>query len=185
MNVERITYSSPGHDCISNPCGKNGCGTSPGASHGIGSETWCFSIVDREAGLALSFRVFTSKYPESVPHHRRAKTGMPRGAGVALHSAFPIREDDIRSGGAPEACELLGKCYAGDVGYLVGDNRLMPHFLEAYGIDGQSEAFWGALTALFSEWSSTEDVVLARTAMRCACCNGTGIVQLAAPKEAR
>ncbi len=173
MNVERITYSSPGHDCDSNPCGKNGCGTKPGASHGIGSETWYFGVADREAGLALSFRVFTTKYPETVPHHRR--TDKPSGAAVALHATFPLREDDIRSGVTPQDCEMLGKCYVGDVGYLVGDERLMPHFIEAYGIDGQSERFWDVLTSLFLEWSTAEDVVLARTAKRCSCCNGSGI----------
>lgn len=164
-----------GYDCITKPCGKNGCGVRSGSSHGVCAEKWYYGLIDREAGLALSLDVATTKYPETV-----SRANVPReaayGGTVCLHSAFPVEEDDIREGRVSDDCDMLGKCHRAGCSGLTADEIVRKHFDESLGIDGQREEFWEALTEIFERWSKGEDVVRARTSTRCLCCSGRGIV---------
>jgi len=164
-----------GYDCITKPCGKNGCGERSGSNHGVRAEKWFYGLIDHEAGLALSLDVTTTKYPETVSRAHRFRD-VATGGMVCLHAAFPVEEDDIREGRAPDDCDMLGKCYRAGCGGLIADEIVKKHFVESRGIDGQHEEFWETLTEIFDRWSRSEDVVKARTSARCQCCSGRGIV---------
>lgn len=175
---ERFMNVLPGYDCIASPCGERGCGERPGAGHGIRAEKWYFGIIDREAGLALSLDVSTTKYPATVSRESALRE-RPSGGMICMHVAFPVEEDDIREGRAPDECDLLGKCYRAGCGALIASEVVDQYFVEKLGIDGQSEKFWARLAEIFESWSKSTDIVKARTRKRCECCNGSGIVTVA------
>ncbi len=138
-NLTRTSRLTPGYDCIRHPCGKRGCGTNPGSSHGICSDQWCFVVSDGHSALTLE--VSSGKYPDSVPATVKRE---PEGATLTIHSPVPLHE-----GNSADECERIpgGKCYSD--GWF-GAARDM--FLESGAPTfEQPEKLWLALEAWFAE----------------------------------
>jgi hypothetical protein len=88
--MRREAIVRKGYDCITNPCGKNGCGTNPGNSHGQHCDDWIYAVCEGDAALSLT--VFSGAYP-------RGTSRPPEGADLSMHTAFPHCEDDVRAPG--------------------------------------------------------------------------------------
>lgn len=100
--MKRVSRKEPGYDCVRHPCGKYGCGTSPGSSHGIACETWHYAVVDERTALTL--QVMSGVFPDSVPDD----VGMleyPMPTYIHLHASFPAANDPVE-----QECEFLGQC---------------------------------------------------------------------------
>ena len=52
--ARRVVVARPGYDCISSPCGKNGCGKDPGSNHGIHCDEWIYVARDESGDYALT-----------------------------------------------------------------------------------------------------------------------------------
>lgn len=140
--MKRMTKRVPGWDCIRHPCGKNGCGERPGASHGIHCEDWLYVVSDGD--VALSLTVFSNVYPDSVPEDDRLPKA-PWGADLSLHVGFPL---PTFTAGDDDECPWLdgGRCYQGGhySSALQGGEFWEEHAGRDHGFT-QPESFWMAL----------------------------------------
>ena len=147
--MKRQSYKRPGWDCIRNPCGKNGCGTNPGSSHGIHGDDWVYVVSD--GPFALSLTVFSHQFPATVPPEtvRRLADAGPFGADLSLHVGLPVEDGRARD------CEYVegGKCYQGHRWSSVSaaDEFWLDSARPGDSFD-QSEGFWRALEQRFEEW---------------------------------
>lgn len=148
--MRRTFFRVPGFDCVRNPCGKRGCGTAPGAGHGIHSDEWVYVVSDGRTALALT--VFSGVFPETVPAGTRAEMRryQPTGADLTLHVGFPVRD------GAEHECDLVagGRCYQGGRYTTASgaDDFFALHFRRDAGFC-QPEPFWLALEQEHAGWA--------------------------------
>ncbi len=162
VNVRaRFHYETPGYDCVATPCGKRGCGTHPGANHGVHCPEWNYIVSD--GTIAVSLQVFSGLYP-------RGRTIPPRGATMTTHAAF-ITDMDSRE---PNPCAYLdaGTCYSAGTTYCGAQE-----FFEAHGVPQyeQPESFWRALEAeLLRRAKQKQDDRI----YLCPTCHGCGTVPL-------
>ena len=154
--LTRFFTLTPGYDCIRQPCGKNGCGSSPGSSHGISSDKWRYAIGD---GLvAVSLLVFSGNFPATVPRSRYIDGQVARGVQVDVHTAFPTKRNILRrAGAAAEAgsdCEYVEsrRCF----GFGCDGEHSTVSFAETFfashghgAHDEQPESFWQAFAGLW------------------------------------
>lgn len=148
--MKRISEKRPGYDCVRYPCGKNGCGTRPGASHGVHCEDWVYAVSDGR--LALSLRVFGGVFPASVPPAPALDARYPTGAGLFLHVGYRFPGHD-----ADDECEYVagGRCFTRErCSYTASGDFLALHFRKAAGFE-QPEPFWLALAAELREWAKS------------------------------
>lgn len=175
--MKRTFERVPGYDCIANPCGKDGCGTRPGASHGRHCEEWIYVVQDGD--VALSLTVFSGAYPNG-------DTTEPTGTDMTLHVGFPIDRDQIA--GRPDAIENIhdcrfvsgGKCYQGGFfsGSLVASEFVKAQFDKSAAPDAQSDGFWIALENRCADWQKDARGRRADTAYaKCVHCDGIGTVR--------
>ena len=148
--MRRITYRTPGWDCIRNPCGQGGCGTNPGSSHGIHCEDWHYVVTDGK--IALSLEVASGVFPESVPDDLLWHSCYPSGSYLLLHVASSLLKDDSK---VDRPCELVegGWCCMPFSGCSIASAFWDEHA----GKDGgfvQPESFWEALEEQFVRWRS-------------------------------
>lgn len=172
--MRRFSRKTPGHDCIRNPCGRRGCGTRPGASHGVSSEQWHYAV--SAGSVALSLRVSSNVYPASVPRDS-LEPRVPEGVYLCIHHAFPVSEEQLL--GQPEECEYLdgGVCY-GDEG-----SSIQAHdFFEQHGGPqfSQPESFWEAFEAeARARATQLQSERVDGHLVRCPHCHGSGVVATA------
>jgi general stress protein YciG len=171
--IRRIKETRAGYDCIAKPCGKDSCGKFPGASHGRHGDEWHYTVTDGQTALTLV--VFTSRLGDGrLPGPLSSLSSYPMGAGLGLHTPYPRTEDQIRNGDVGEPCGYLdgGRCYSND-----GSITAASDFVKAHGSDAfeQSEAFWLALEAKWTEWRRDAEENRPRV-VRCTCCNGNGVL---------
>lgn len=116
--LQRIVRVRPAYDCIVQPCGRNGCGERPGASHGRHNAEIHFILRSERAEIVLS--VGTGWDLPETPRNMRsshALRDLPRGMGVDFHSADPQYDgQEPRIGD----CQLWRPCY-NDVGFTMSD----------------------------------------------------------------
>src|SRR5271170_3484345 len=131
----------PGYDCIRSPCGKNGCGKDPGASHGIHCDEWIYVVSSDSDDCALSLLVFSGVWPESVPTSARFAMKMPRGADLSLHCSFPTDDGD-----ESRACDWVrgGRCWLHG-GSSIGAMDFANEFFVKEDAKDQKEPFWVAM----------------------------------------
>lgn len=146
--MKRTSKKRPGFDCIRHPCGRNGCGTRPGASHGVHSEEWIYAVSDGDVGIVLL--IFSGVFPSTVPPSPEIDRLMPMAAGMQFHVGFPTDDES-----EPQECEYVagGTCYQGPgryLSYLGSDEFMRAHFDEGAGFD-QPESFWLALESQLAE----------------------------------
>jgi hypothetical protein len=60
---ENWVHFNPGYDCITSPCGRNGCGTNPGASHGRHGVEMRWLLRRTDTGDTVQFVVYTDWGP--------------------------------------------------------------------------------------------------------------------------
>lgn len=173
-SIRRITDVRPGYDCVANPCGKRGCGTRPGSSHGRHGDEWIYVVTDGESAMTLT--VFSKllngqPFPDDSDYWRDFKGS---GADLRLHSSFPYGDDeDVDAKGSK--CEYLdkGQCFDNGGSALAASNLFKEHGASTL---EQSEAFWLAFEAKWKEWRA--DARPARLYRKCPCCDGGGRVYL-------
>ncbi len=141
--MSTLTRSSQlvaGYDCIRHPCGKRGCGTQPGASHGICGDRWIYAVTDGRAALTLE--VDSGDYPASVPASSVTRS-QPEGSSLTIHSPFRLHDNE------PDECSRIpaGKCYS-DSWFSAARKMFADHGSPTY---EQPEALWLALEAWFIE----------------------------------
>jgi len=138
----------PGYDCIRNPCGKNGCGKSPGAGHGIHCDEWVYLVRGDEGDCTLSLLVFSGVWPVTVPTAALGTIAFPRGADISLHCSFPTGDDDD----AGRECEWVrgGRCWLYGSTSLGAMDFMKEFFVMEHGKD-QREPFWRAMEDRFTE----------------------------------
>lgn len=168
--LRRITETRAGYDCIANPCGKRGCGTQPGASHGRHGDEWVYVVTDGD--FALSLVVFTNNLNGGKLPGARG-VSYPIGADVSGHTNRPAREEQIRDGEAGEECPYVdGRCFSCWTSGLAASD-----FIKEHGMSDereQNEGFWRALEAKWSEIRAYVDENRPRV-KRCECCDGKGV----------
>lgn len=175
--LKRLSAVLAGYDCIAHPCGKNGCGTWLGSSHGRHGDEWEYAVTDGE--FALSLRVYTHQLEGA----RLLPWAPPEGASLDAHAPFPIDDDQVREGHPGRKCGYLaqGRCYGGFSSALIAGE-----FFQAYGQPAfeQAESFW---VALENEWRRMRAVVEAdkSASKRCPCCEGDGLIKQQAPASVR
>ena len=166
--MNRHQYTTPGHDCIANPCGRNGCGTRPGSGHGRGSEIWWY-VVGYGSDAALVLKVNANSYPNGYVY----PDGRPEGWDLSLHVSYRTDREQVRTDSEPAACTnvAVGRCY---IPYSVAS--FAHEFFDAHGRASgpdQPESFWEAMEAHYR-------VVVAKYPridyVRCSHCDGTGTV---------
>lgn len=178
----RASHKIPGYDCIRHPCGKRGCGTHPGSSHGLHNEEWVYVVKDGDVALALT--VGSRVYPESVPEREEWAREGPQGNDLTLHVGFPVDRDEIAGRGDNKAkCELVagGLCYQSGrwSSSLAARDFVEHHFVIGAGFD-QPEFFWRALEVRCAEMGKRARMERVDTKYeRCAHCDGTGTVRRA------
>jgi hypothetical protein len=138
----------PGYDCIRSPCGKNGCGKDPGASHGVHCDEWVYVV--RDDGCALSLLVFSGVWPATVPAMSLDSMRFPRGADISLHCPFSPEWDEDEKG---RECEWVrgGRCWLHVTTGLGGMNFVNSFFVKEHSKE-QQEPFWRAMEDQFKEW---------------------------------
>lgn len=161
--LKRHTHLRPGYDCLTTPCGQNGCGTRPGSNHGQHCDDWEYVVSDGE--IALGLTAYSGKSP-------RGPARAPEGVTLSLHACFPSSREQAANEERAQECEWLdgGQCFsAGHWFGLASEFWTRAHTEDAF---EQGEAFWLALEGLWSELSAKArgDRVEA-----CACCKGTGL----------
>lgn len=180
-DFERLSRRNPGYDCCVRPCGKNGCGTRPGSSHGRHPEEWIYVLKGRELGLSLL--IFTNIWPEFTPQFIKDEDRPPRGADLSLHVGFPIDREQLAARGEhPRDCTWVGvgKCWQGSTWStsLGADEFVREHFVIADGFE-QREPFWQQLERYYFDRAA--EALRERvdtTYERCARCDGTGTVRI-------
>jgi hypothetical protein len=143
--VNRESFKVPGYDCDRNPCGKRGCGTRPGAGHGIHNEEWNYVIKDGDVALTLT--VGSGVYLDSVPEYQR--THGVRGYDLSLHVDFRVDDGD-----AGRECTFVpgGRCYQGmRFTTAIGADRFVKEQFVGSAFE-QGEPFWSALEKKCAEW---------------------------------
>lgn len=173
-SLRRIVETRPGYDCIASPCGKNGCGTIPGASHGRHGDEWVYTLTDGE--FAVSLVVFTGRLngvrlPGGIDHY-------PVGANLSGHAARPAHEDQIREASAGQECTYLdgGRCFDCWSSVLAATEFVKDHGVSAEQRD-QTDRFWCALE---DRWRELRQYVESNrpSVKQCPCCEGAGVVAL-------
>ena len=167
MTLKRSTSVIPAYDHIVNPCGKGGCGKTPGGSHGRCSEEWIYCVSDGECALVL--RVFSGIY--LYDHPRRPSEG----GYISVHHSFPTCSEQLISADTRD-CTFVdaGKCFTG--GY--NSSLAATEFWADFGhkdVKEQPEDFWSALEAKWEEVRPKER--FDRTHKICDCCKGSGVVE--------
>lgn len=157
----------PAHDCIAHPCGKRGCGTNPGSSHGIGSCKISFYLIAGDRSAAVQFVVGTGWYltdttqrllADPKNHPTQFSPGSewfsimtPRAWDLGYHSPFPMYESHtpMQNG----ACHLIGRTCYYDGSSL---NAEAPwEILLNHGTGGE-DGLWAYLETYFHETFSEE-----------------------------
>ncbi len=174
-DLKRSKTLVPGKDCVRNPCGKGSCVPgNAGGTHGIRSDIWMYAVSDGE--IALSLRVSSNLFPDSVPRTKHVEESRCSGDFLFVHTAFPTDKASLRRGDRGDECEYLdgGRCFGEDPrGCYAGE------FFELHGAQAfeQPETFWAAFEA---EWQrSAQEWREARVDdkfARCSHCDGTGVV---------
>lgn len=168
--MRRFSHLRPGYDCIRTPCGVNGCGTNPGACHGIHGDEWIYVVSD--GVVALSLTVYSSDFPATVPKDDRG----PMGADLTVHATFPTRIEDVREQSTGESCEYVtaGRCFTAGSWCT----RAAAFFTRSGAVYGftQPEAFWLALEAEWAELAKPAYLERKDGHMRCPHCDGGGTV---------
>jgi hypothetical protein len=178
MTLQRISSKTPGYDCIRNPCGKYGCGTNPGSSHGVHNEEWLYVVKDGD--VAMSLLVGSRVYPETVPQREEWRREGPRGNDLTLHVGFPVDRDEI-AGTGTDKCEFVsgGTCYPGGRwSTAIGADRFVKRFFVVDAGFEQPETFWRALEDLCIDKGKQARADRVDTKyQRCIHCDGTGTVR--------
>lgn len=177
--IVRRFISRPGYDCVRNPCGRGGCGSSPDRSHGIHPDDWIYVVSEPDSDVALSLTVFSNRFPASVPRESleelrvgmeeigrkfealRARLGAPpirnpgmypMGASVDLHTTFPV---SVRYR-YKQPCELVrgGVCRSGAAySSSLRASEIVRETLDAEGAGEQPEEFWRRLETTLVSWA--------------------------------
>lgn len=180
--MKRFSTTIPGRDCMRFPCGKGGCGTSAGGNHGVCDDTWIYAVSDGE--VALSLRVASAIYPESVPRDRYIEQMKPHGIMMHVHAAFPVERESIRARARGQACEYVddGLCFAVGDGYGLAAKKLYNDLVFTLGGTNafeQPETFWIGLERAWKEFAEPAYAQRVDDKFeRCNHCDGRGIVAL-------
>ena len=194
MTITRKFHTTPGYDCRAE------CKHEPKGRHGVCSEVWTFSVVDREARVGVELRVFTPFYPDTVTAMgRRSKFD---GHSLSTHVGFPTCREDVLAGKPLTSdCALVGACYRGgsdsaldaDTFVALLDVQAAARKLKAHGFDTGNDGF--ILEQQPVLWKALEEFLRAQVdralTMRridgdlkwavCACCYGKGLIERGAP----
>ncbi len=172
MSIVRNTHRRDGYDCIRNPCGKNGCGTNPGANHGIHCDEWRYTVIDGD--VAVSLLAYSNVFPPSVPASVSFRDGKPYCADLSIHTAFPLERGEVRDPSQASKCEYVtgGRCFNSSSGTAAEVFApLLEKQLE------QPEAFWRALEDELVRRAKSARAERADTRFeRCARCDGIGTI---------
>lgn len=166
--MKRTTTVLPGYDCRVKPCGKNGCGTRAGYSHGCDSDQWIYAVADDDIALVLQ-----------VSSGIVGGAEIPRGEYLTLHTAWPTDRDAVRESVKPMPCEWLpAGCFqvssaaAADVFVKAHPNMAADLRPE------QPETFWLDLERLCDRYGAEASAKRADIRwVRCPQCNGEGTVR--------
>lgn len=170
--MKRQTQVIPGYDCIRNPCGKRGCGTRGGSSHGICSDRWIYSVSDGD--FAVSLTLSSGRYPDSVPQDSRHNEA--EGMDLTTHVGFPYAREHALFAGNECTYVASHRCFD-DESSVGGAVEILKNF-GANSLE-QPEAFWLALEERMRKAKAT---FVRMPYVRCQCCDGTGTV---VPEEKR
>jgi hypothetical protein len=178
----RHSQRIPGYDCIRTPCGKGGCGTTPGSSHGVHNEEWLYAAIEENAGapgdVAVSLTVNTGIYPDTVPAHQRVQYEAAA-LDLSAHVAWPFTREDVRADERGMPCSLVasGRCF-------VFRSTMIAYARDFAARSGlvtdfeQPERFWLALETELADQSRAAHAVRADTVwQRCSHCDATGTVR--------
>jgi hypothetical protein len=164
--VRRVVKTVAGWACITNPCGKDGCGQTPEGGHGVGCPVWHFVVADDDVALVL--QVGSGVYP----HMSEA----PSARDMSLHTAWSIDREDIRFGVRGVECPYVkgGRCFTP---YSVVGTAFWARHGVAEAQSEQSAPFWLALEEELRELAAIyRPRRVDLTYERCACCDGMGTV---------
>lgn len=175
--IKRISRKKAAFDCTRNPCGKNGCGTNPGKSHGIHCEEWFYAVVGPD--VAVELLVFSGVWAPTVPAAMAIRMNgdrYPWGVQLTTHARFPLDVESLKSITSSE-CHLLGSCRWSDTTSVSYSAQLVEDcFDKAKGFE-QPESFWLELEKyLRKETDRAETQRVDRKFDVCAACKGTGTV---------
>lgn len=169
MNRKAIVI--PGYNCIDKPCGKNGCGERPGASHGQHCDEWLFVVSDEVGDVALALTVGAGNFP-------RGPRQDPEGYDLSLHVAWPTDRLQIRDSTQPNKnCTLVtGGCFV-PYSTALGADEFVAHLVASANTD-QSDSFWLPLEDRFAQLA--KEYRAQRVDLdwqRCPHCDATGTVR--------
>jgi hypothetical protein len=137
--LQRVSRLQPGYDCIRKPCGKKGCGTKPGSSHGVHCDDWIYTVHDGKR--ALSLVVFSGHFPETVPVSTSKLLTFPKPADLVLCAKVEAAYG--------RACFYLGMCEVVSTWCLQGEELWKTCGGQA--CYEQSEGFWRSFEAEFAD----------------------------------
>lgn len=159
--LNRSARLRPGYDCKANPCGKGGCGTIPGTSHGMHCHDWIYAVHAKRACLSLV--IFSGHFLNAAAERTmREETVWPMPAQLEFCARYAAPEGSgyaIVLGHADAMdCPALGRCYphaswglrARDVWEECGGRATFD----------QSESFWKAFEGIFFRIVEERNIVL-------------------------
>lgn len=179
MTIKRISRKKEAFDCVRHPCGKNGCGTNPGKSHGIHCEEWIYAVVGPDVAVELLVfsGVWAPSVPSSIADRMRDGERYPWGVQLTTHARFPLDVSSLKSIASQE-CHLLGSCRYSETTSISYSSQLVEDvFDKAAGFE-QPEPFWAELEKyLAKETDRVETERVDRKFDVCQACKGKGVVQ--------
>lgn len=177
----RVSFVSPGHDCIRHPCGKYGCGTNAGNNHGIHYDEWNYVVSDGQVALHLC--VSSWVFPASVPLDDHLCSKTPEGMFFQVHRSFPTCREEVKDQDQHK-CEFVtsNRCFTDEPQYL--RSEALHKELDAAPKFEQEEPFWLRLEAAWEKLAKpVYDERMDFTYERCLACDGTGTVHKVSATE--
>ena len=169
--MKRRVAVIPMRDCIANPCGKYGCGTDPGSSHGVHNEEWLFVVGSDAGDFALVLAMGSGVFPRSEPQP-------PSAYDLTSHVGWPTTRDQVRENTPRGPCDfVVGGCYTYSTTGLGACEFADKHFVPEAKTK-QPETFWAALEERAVEIEKKAMVERTDTEwQRCVHCDATGTVR--------
>lgn len=123
--IHRSFSIKPGYDC------RVTCSHERKGDHGIHCTEWVYTVVDRDAHIALELDVYTPFYPVSVQPRQYLHNIIDQkpfhGAYLRWHYGYAINRTQVLAGPDTERCKLIGRCWPDGSG-IAADELVKLHF---------------------------------------------------------
>jgi hypothetical protein len=127
--IQRVFNVKPGYDCTVK------CEHDRKGAHGIHCTEWVYTVVNRDAHIALELEVYTPFYPESVQPksyiHNLLEQKPYTGTFLRWHFGYATTREQVKTRPDASNCEFIGRCWADGSG-LAAEPLVAKHFERNY-----------------------------------------------------